>query len=314
MDIPKCQLRHVHGSSCFDWSSFIQQDSSKLCLPKCQLRHVHGSSCFNMSLCTEQDSFTDDLNKLDLPRCGLLHIHDSFCFDSLNESDLEWNTYMFNKSHQDHEASIWNDSHQFHNASLWNDSHQVHEDSIWNVSHKVNETSIWNESHKVNETSIWNESHKVNETSVWNESHQINDTKMTIWNESHQVHETKSTIWNESCQVHETSQVPIHQPPSLTSCVLQVLDKAGYLDFNIQDPCSLEEALTRIGANDQVPVHEASMEQKFAQKRVSFCLPEDDDIGFDISDTESMSSQTNKYGPTFSLRDLMKQALTSLRP
>ena len=35
MELPKCQLHHVHGSSCFDWSSsFIQQDSSKLCLPK----------------------------------------------------------------------------------------------------------------------------------------------------------------------------------------------------------------------------------------------------------------------------------------
>ena len=299
MDFPKCQLRHVHGSSCFDVSSsFMQQDSSKLCLPKCQLRHVHGSSCFNMSLCTEQDSFTDDLNKLDLPSCGLLHIHSSFCFDSLHESDLEWNTCMFNESHQVHEASIWNDSHQFHNTSLWNDSHQVQEVSIWNLSHKVIETSIGNDSHKVNETSLWNE------------SHQVNDTISTIWNKSH---DTKSTIWNESCQFHETSQVPIHQPASLTSCALQVLDKAGYLDFNIQDPCSLEEALTRIGAIDQDPVHEASMEHKTAQKRVSFCLPEDD-VGFDVTDTESIFSETNKYGPKFSLRDLMKQALTSMRP
>ena len=211
-----------------------------------------------------------------------------------------WNgTPVFNESHQVHEDSIWNESHQFHNASVWNDSHQVQEASIWNVSH--------------NETTLWNESHKVNETSVWNESHQVNDTKSTIWNESRQVHETKSSKWNESCQGHETSQVPIHQPASLTSCVLQVLDQVGYLDFNIQDPSSLEEALKRIGAIDQVPVHEASMEQKTALKRVSFCLPEDD-VGFDVSDTESMSSQTNKYGPKFSLRDLMKQSLTSLRP
>ena len=319
MDFPKCQLRHVHGSSCFDWSSsFRQQDSSKLLLPKCQLRHVHGSSCFNMSLCTEQDSFTQDLNKLDLPGCGLLHIHGSFCFDSLHESDLEWNTYMFNESHQVHEASIWNESHQVHETSIWNESHQVHEasigneshqvhkSSIWNDSNKVHDTSVWKESHQVHEASIWNDSHKVHDTSVWNESHQVNGTKSTIWNESHQVHETKS-------QVHETSQIPIHQPASLTSCVLQVLDKAGYLDFNIQDPCSLDVALTRIGAIDKVPVHEASMEQKILQKRVSFCLPEDD-VGFDVSDTESMSSLTNKYGPKFSLRDLMKQALTSLRP
>ena len=90
--------------------------------PKCKLRHVHDSSCFE-----EQDSFSEDLNKLDLPKCGLRHVHSSFCFDSLHESDLECNTYMFNESHQVHEASIWNDSHQFHNASLWNDSHQLQE-------------------------------------------------------------------------------------------------------------------------------------------------------------------------------------------
>ena len=128
MDFPKCKLRHVHDSSCFDGSSsFIQQDSSRLCLPKSKLGHVHGSSCFNMTLCIEQDSFTEDLNKLDLPRCGLRHVHSSFCFDSLHESDLECNTYMFNESHQVHEASIWNDSHQFHNVSIWNDSHQLQE-------------------------------------------------------------------------------------------------------------------------------------------------------------------------------------------
>ena len=314
MDVPKCQLRHVHGSSCFDWSSsFRQHDSSKLVLPKCQFRHVHGSSCFNMSLCPEQDSFTQDFNKLDLPRCGLLHIHGSFCFDSLHESDLECNTSMFNESLQVHEASIWNESHQVHEASIWNESHQIYEASIWNESHPVHEASIWNDSHQVHEASIWNDSHKVHDSSVWNESCQVHETKSTIWNESCQVHETKSTIWNESCQVHETSQVPIHQPASLTSCVLQVLDKAGYLDFNIQDPFSLDIALSCIGAIDTVPVHEASMEQKNAQKRVSFCLPEDD-VGFDVSDTESMFSLPNKYGPKFSLRDLMKKTLTSLRP
>ena len=38
--------------------------------------------------------------------CGLIHVHSSFCFDSLHESDLECNIYMFNESHQVHETSI----------------------------------------------------------------------------------------------------------------------------------------------------------------------------------------------------------------
>ena len=66
-----------------------------------------------------------------------------------------------------------------------------------------------------------------------------------------QAHSTKNLDWmcnwDQSQKAHHVSSqvnVPRQQPSTLVSCALQVLDEAGHLDFNIQDPCSLEVALT----------------------------------------------------------------------
>ena len=109
---------------------------------------------------------------------------------------------------------------------------------------------------------------------------------------------------------HESSQIPIHQPATLASCALQALDNVGILDFNIQDPYSMETALTCIGAIDQLPVHEASMQLKNTHKSVSFLIPEDGDG----NDTGSMISLNSKNCQKFSLRSLSKKSLNSLRP
>ena len=108
---------------------------------------------------------------------------------------------------------------------------------------------------------------------------------------------------------HGSSHIPIHQPATLASCALQALDNMGILDFNIQDPYSMETALTCIGAIDQLPVHEASMQQKKTHKNVSFLIPEDGDG----NDTGSMISLNSKNGQRFSLRSLSKKYLKSLR-
>ena len=96
--------------------------------------------------------------------------------------------------------------------------------------------------------------------------------------------------------------VPSHQPPTLVSCSLQVLDDAGFLDFNIQDPLSLEVALTRIGAVDQIPVQESSLQMSkivsdSSSKTDTFHLGEDD-----------------SFYKKFLLTEALEQALTSLTP
>ena len=47
-------------------------------------------------------------------------------------------------------------------------------------------------------------------------------------------------------QLHETlhKYAPRQQPVTLVLCALQVLDDAGHLNFNTQDPCSLEVVQT----------------------------------------------------------------------
>ena len=121
------------------------------------------------------------------------------------------------------------------------------------------------------------------------------------WIDSHtQLHET----------LHKYALRP--QPATLVSCALQVLDDAGHLDFNIQDPCSLEIALTLIGAMDQLPVQEASMEENNSNKKVAFCLPGDDagGGGRDISYSNSFL----KKDKTFLLKQVLEDAMRSLTP
>ena len=113
------------------------------------------------------------------------------------------------------------------------------------------------------------------------------------WDQSHKVH-------------HEFSHVPRQQPATLVSCALQVLDEAGHLDFNIQDPFSLEVALTRIGAIDQIPVEELSMVHNRQPKKVTFYLP-----GADASVHKSNVSCNKEE---FYLKDILEHALTSLTP
>ena len=134
------------------------------------------------------------------------------------------------------------------------------------------------------------------------------------------AHSTNNLNWTNSCldshkQVHETSTVNFlfHEPATLSSCALQVLDSAGHLDFNIQDPCSLEAALTHIGAVDQLPVGEVSLYQNKSHKRVSFYLP-GDDVGLDETVTSIMSSLSlsHKNCQVFILKDVLSQVLKSL--
>ena len=128
-----------------------------------------------------------------------------------------------------------------------------------------------------------------------------------------QAHGTKNLdwicSWAQSHKVlHELSHtdIPMKHPATLVSCALQVLDEAGHLEFNIQDPCSLEVALTRIGAIDQIPVQELSMGPSKQYKRVSFSVSEVDG-GSDGSDT----SCDNKSYP---LKEILECAFTSLSP
>ena len=137
-----------------------------------------------------------------------------------------------------------------------------------------------------------------------------------------QAHSTNNLNWicswvESHNQVHETSfvDVPRHQPTTLVASALQVLDNAGHLDFNIQDPCSLEGALNQIGFFDGLPIKECHTEQKKVHKKVSFYLPEDD-VGLEI-DTRSCRlcfSQSYKEDQVFVLGDILKQALSSLSP
>ena len=137
------------------------------------------------------------------------------------------------------------------------------------------------------------------------------------------AHSTNNLNWTSSwCESHnqvdETTTVNFlfHQPATLTSCALQVLDNAGYLDFNIQDPSSLEAALTRVGAVDQLPVGEVSLHQNKSNKRVSFYLP-GDDVGLDESVTSiimSSLSLSHKDGQVFILKDVLSQVLNTLSP
>ena len=135
------------------------------------------------------------------------------------------------------------------------------------------------------------------------------------------AHSTNNLNWTSSQleyhnQFNETSTVDVlHQPATLTSCALQVLDNAGHLDFNIQHPCSMEAALLRIGAVDQLPVCEVSVCQNKSQKRVSFYLP-GDDVGLDGSNTSLLSSLSlsHKDCQVFFLKDVLNQVLASLSP
>ena len=128
-----------------------------------------------------------------------------------------------------------------------------------------------------------------------------------------QAHSTKNLDWICSWSqaqggLHESSHVdvPSHPPTTLVSRALQFLDDAGYLDFNIQDPYSLEVALTRIGAVDQIPVDEPSLEvSKITNKVSSFSSGSDTFLGGDDS------SCRNKEIP---LTEILEQALTSLTP
>ena len=110
--------------------------------------------------------------------------------------------------------------------------------------------------------------------------------------------------WDQFQKVpHESSHYasPLLQPATLVSCALQALDEAGHLDFNIQDPCSMEVALMRIGAVDQIPVEELSMVHRRTPKRVSFNLPEADSV-----------LDTSSKGKQFALKEVLEHTLKSL--
>ena len=128
-----------------------------------------------------------------------------------------------------------------------------------------------------------------------------------------QAHSTKKLDWicnwNQSQKVHHVSShanAPRQEPATLVSCALQVLDEAGHLDFNIQDPCSLEVALTRIGAVDQLPVEEHTFGHNRQPKKVTFSLP-----GANVSQHTSNTSCSDKE---FSLKEILEHALASLTP
>ena len=123
-----------------------------------------------------------------------------------------------------------------------------------------------------------------------------------------QAHSTKKLDWvcnwdqfQKALQESSHSDSPRLQPATLVSYTLQALEEAGHLDFNIQDPCSMEVALMRIGAIDQIPVEELSMEQSRKLKRVSFNLPEGDAV----LDTSCNSKQ-------FALKEVLEHTLKSL--
>ena len=127
-----------------------------------------------------------------------------------------------------------------------------------------------------------------------------------------QLHRSNTLNWTSSwaeSHHHERSPEGVlhHQPANLVTCALQVLDNAGQLDFNVQDPCSLDEALTHIGAIDQRPPMKV-------KKIVSFCLPVDGGLDERDAGCKALLSLSHNPDQDFLIKAILKKALSTLSP